>query len=75
MKKSTYDKFPCIAIPTAADAAVTGWDAIAGRLRAVLVRAGATRTVVVVECYPGVDECAIAAALSQCLKQIGRAHV
>lgn len=68
MKKSTYDKFPSVGVPDAADAAVTGWAAIADRLRTRLVGAG--RTTLVVECYPGVDEAAVTAALAAQLQPV-----
>jgi len=55
MKISGYDKLPSIAVPDAAGACVVGWDAIEGRLRRAIARRNARRSVVVVECYPGVD--------------------
>ncbi len=55
MKISGYDKLPSIAVPDAAGACVVGWDAIEGRLRQAIARRNARRSVVVVECYPGVD--------------------
>ena len=38
MRKANYDKFPVIDVPAAADACVTGWDAIAGRLEEAVAR-------------------------------------
>ena len=56
VKRSNYDKFPVVPVPDAAGACVVGWDAIGDRLREVIARRGARRTVLVVECYPGVHE-------------------
>jgi len=50
-----YDKFPVLEVPDSADACVVGWAAIAERLRREIARRGLGRTVLVVECYPGVD--------------------
>ncbi len=65
MRKSNYDKFPAIAVPDSAGAAVTGWPAIADRLRRAGEGRGARRTVLVVECYPGVDETAVRGELAR----------
>jgi mannose-6-phosphate isomerase class I len=51
-----YDKFPVVTVPDSVDACSVGWEAIAGRLLKSIVQRDALRTVVVVECYPGVDE-------------------
>ena len=56
MRKSNYDKSPFVAVPNAADACVVGWDAIGARLSRVIAQRSARKTVVVVECYPGVHE-------------------
>ena len=64
MRTSAYDKSPSLEVPGASGAAVAGWDAIAGRLRAALTGAGRARTVLTVECYPGVDERGVAAELA-----------
>ncbi|MBL9186319.1 MAG: class I mannose-6-phosphate isomerase [Opitutaceae bacterium] len=65
MRKSNYEKFPAIAVPDSAGAAATGWPAIADRLRRVAEGRGARRTVLVVECYPGVDEAAMRGELAR----------
>lgn len=55
MRKSNYDKKPIVAIPSTGDACVSGWHAIAERLKAAITprsRQG-TRCVVGVDCYPG----------------------
>jgi mannose-6-phosphate isomerase class I len=51
-----YDKFPVVAVPDSADACCVGWEAIAARLLKGIARRDSRRTVMVVECYPGVDE-------------------
>jgi N-acetylglucosamine kinase-like BadF-type ATPase/mannose-6-phosphate isomerase class I len=56
VKRSSYDKFPVVPVPDAAEACVVGWNAIGERLREVIARRGTRRTVLVVECYPGVHE-------------------
>jgi mannose-6-phosphate isomerase class I len=56
MTQSNYDKFPVIDVPDSANACVTGWDAIAEQLRQAIARRSARKTVLVVECYPGVHE-------------------
>ena len=55
MRRTTYDKAPFIAVPNTEGACVTQWDAIARRLQAALP-SDARRSIVAVECYPGVDE-------------------
>ena len=54
--QSDYDKFPVLAVPNTADACTVGWEAIAERLRRQIASRDSRRTVLVVECYPGVDE-------------------
>jgi len=56
MRTSNYDKFPSIPVPGANDVCATGWEAIAARLRQAVGVRGARRTIVSVECYPGVHE-------------------
>jgi mannose-6-phosphate isomerase class I len=56
MRKSNYDKYPFVTVPNSADACVTGWDAVAERLRRAVAARPARKTVVVVECYLGVHE-------------------
>lgn len=56
MRYAGYDKYPVVEVPAAAGACVAGWDAIAERLREEVGRRGTARTVLVVECYPGVHE-------------------
>jgi mannose-6-phosphate isomerase class I len=56
MRKSNYDKFPFVSVPNAQNACVTGWDDISARLQQAITRRGSRKTVLVVECYTGVDE-------------------
>lgn len=70
VKPSRYDKFPVVPVPDAADACVTGWDAIVERLRQTIARQGAPRTVLVVECYPGVDVEAVRQELERRLRPV-----
>ena len=56
MRKSNYDKFPFVAVPGGADLCVAGWTACGARLRRAIQQRNARKTVVVVECYPGVLE-------------------
>lgn len=59
MRKPNYDKFPFVAVPNSADACVTGWTEIGERLKVAIAQRGTKKTVVIVECYPGVDERAV----------------
>ena len=62
MGASNYDKQPTIRVSGDSSVCLTGWAAIAQKLRGRL--AGCTRTVVAAECYPGVDTEEISAALA-----------
>jgi Phosphomannose isomerase len=68
MTRPPYDLFPFVAVSGPASACVAGWDAIAERLRARIARHDAVRTVLVVECYHGVDEAGILTELAQRLR-------
>ncbi len=56
MRKSNYDKTPFVAVPDGADRCVQGWAEIAARLQRAIDGRSAKRTVLVIECYTGVDE-------------------
>lgn len=63
-----YDKFPSIAVPDSAGAAVTGWDEIAARLRkSTHTRAiqGARKIIIAIECYTGIDEALVKTELTR----------
>jgi hypothetical protein len=66
--RSSYDKHPVVAVPDSRGEAVCGWDPIAERILRCRTHSAEGRTVVAVECYPGVDEAAIATALAQRLR-------
>ncbi len=56
MREPNYDKFPFVAVPQGEGACVQGWSEVADRLRQSIAARGAVKTVLVVECYTGVDE-------------------
>lgn len=68
MPRSTYDKFPVVDVPADAGACVAGWDAVGARLEEAVRLRGAERTILVVECYPGVHEAEILGALEARLR-------
>ncbi len=68
MRRSNYDKEPFIEVPGGSGACVAGWGAIGARLRDAIAGRGKPKTVLTVECYPGVDEGAVCDALRQELK-------
>jgi mannose-6-phosphate isomerase class I len=57
--KSNYDKFPVIAVPNGAKACVAGLENCAARLRESISSKKARKTILVVECYPGVDSTSV----------------
>ena len=59
MRKPNYDKFPFLPVPGGETSCVQGWAEIAARLSQSVARRGAKKTVLVVECYPGVDEATV----------------
>jgi len=59
MRKSNYEKFPFVTVSDAADACVTGWAEIAGCLQQFIDKRRTEKLILVVECYPGVDESAV----------------
>ncbi len=70
MRKPNYDKFPFIEVPgTAADCSA-GWAAIGHCLRTAVAARGAAKTVLAVECYPGVDEAELRQVLSTELQPV-----
>ena len=69
MRRSNYEKFPVVQISDSSEACAVGWDAVARRLRDVVDSCGKRdRAVVAVECYPGVFEDEIVAALTERLR-------
>ncbi len=63
MRKPNYDKFPFVAVTGADNACVTGWPAVSRALRDALNTSAKQKTVMAVECYPGVNESEIVEAL------------
>lgn len=64
---SEYDKFPTISVQAAKNSSWQGWNEILQHIRAQ-VALGARR--IAIECYPGVFEDEISAALSQSFKSV-----
>ena len=50
-----YDQRPFVTVPDGANACVAGWPEIADRLRGLLAAHHGPRTVLVIDCYVGVD--------------------
>ncbi len=63
MRKPNYDKFPFVAVPGGENSCVQGWEDIGARLAQAIAVRNAGKTVLAVECYPGVDEEAVAGEL------------
>jgi len=59
VRTSNYDKFPFIQVPGGETACVQGWADIGARLLQAITHRSSKKTVVVVECYSGVDEALI----------------
>ena len=68
LKTSNYDKFPFVSVPNGANACVAGWDTIAEKLRQAIAKRASRKTVLVVECYTGVDEDEVLRELQSRLK-------
>jgi mannose-6-phosphate isomerase class I len=51
--KTNYDKFPVVRVTERDEDCVAGWEQIAATVQSIL--RGRSRTVLAVECYPGVD--------------------
>ena len=56
MRTSNYDKFPYVQVPDGGNSCVQGWPMIAERLRRAVAERSDDRTILVVECYAGIDE-------------------
>jgi hypothetical protein len=63
VRKSNYDKSPFVNVPDRANACVTGWPEIARRLQQSIAQRSARKTVLVVECYTGVNETTVLSEL------------
>lgn len=56
MRKSNYDKHPAVRVPDSEGRCVAGWEKCIATLNQALARTDSPKKVLVVECYPGVDE-------------------
>jgi len=65
---ANYDKFPVVPVSGAEAACVAGWTAISHRLLEAVHQRESARTVVAVECYPGVAEDNLVEALVPVLR-------
>jgi len=59
VRNPNYDKFPFVSVACGATSCVQGWDDIAARLQQVIAQRADKKTVLVVECYTGVDEASV----------------
>lgn len=66
--KSNYDKFPFIEVSARPGDCCRGWDSIAARIRQSANPHAGSKTIVVVECYAGVDEAEVRRELEQRLR-------
>src|SRR5438552_4959350 len=73
-RKSNYDKFPSVQVPGAAGACSCGWEAIGARLQEAVRARAAGRTIVVMECYTGVDEQQVMSELILALQPTASIH-
>jgi len=57
--KPNSNNLSYVAVPHAAHECAVGWDKIAAQLKAAITKSRTGRPVLVVECYPGVDESSV----------------
>jgi mannose-6-phosphate isomerase class I len=69
-RRSNYDKLPVVPVPNHGAGCVAGWDAIGARLGEAVAARQARRTVLVVECYPGVHEAEVLEQLRRRLRPV-----
>jgi mannose-6-phosphate isomerase class I len=74
MRKSNYDKFPFVAVPGAEPACVAGWNDIGTRLQKFIAQRHTPKTIVIVECYPGVNEATVLNELKSRLNPVLAVH-
>lgn len=74
MRKSNYDKFPFVAVPGADNVCVVGWPDIGTHLAKNIEARQTRKTIVIVECYPSVDERALMAELQSRLNPALTVH-
>lgn len=56
MRKPNYDKFPFVAVPDAEHECVVGWDKIGAELQHAIAKRRTEKPILVVDCYPAVNE-------------------
>lgn len=59
LRKSNYDRSPFVAVTDAIHPCVVGWSKIAAELQRAIGRGRVEKPILVVDCYPGVDELAV----------------
>ncbi len=59
MRKANYDKSPFVAVSNAVHGCRLGWPAIADELQQAIAQGRSEKPILVVDCYPGVDELTI----------------
>ena len=59
VRTSNYDNSPIVPVPGGATCCVQGWTEIVARLRQSIAQRAAKKTVLIVECYIGVDEASV----------------
>ncbi|HVM50534.1 MAG TPA: class I mannose-6-phosphate isomerase [Candidatus Acidoferrum sp.] len=73
-RTSNYDKFPCVSAPGGEQALAVGWPEIGERLQRAIAERGRAKTVLVVECYTGVNEPEVLRQLTALLKPVLALH-
>jgi mannose-6-phosphate isomerase class I len=66
--KTNYGKFPLVQVTQKDEDCITGWQAIAAKVQSAI--GGREQSVVVIECYPGVDTAAVERELAQRLRPV-----
>lgn len=75
MRTSNYDKFPIVAVPGTENCCVQGWADISVRLGQAIANRDTSKTVVIVDCYTGVNESQILRELVALLSPALALHV
>jgi mannose-6-phosphate isomerase class I len=74
MSTSNYDKLPFVQVPNGENCCVQGWGEITERLRQAIAERAAGKTVLVVECYTGVDDATVLRELGSRLRPSATLH-
>ncbi len=67
---SNYDKYPSVAVPKEHDKSFCGWGAIAEELNSALSGVSDERKCLVVECYNGIIDAEVCAALKSGVESV-----